>query len=58
MKAAGWIRGRSLEKVIAVVQERNDNGWNESRRSRVGNVMTRMKLGTSVETIEHDAKFL
>lgn len=33
-----------------MVQERNDKGWNKSSRSRVGNLITILKLGTSIKT--------
>ena len=50
VKVVGWMRGKSIEKVITRVQERNNRDWDESRRSSVGYVMVLVILGTSLET--------
>ena len=49
-KVVGWMRGKSIEKVTIIVQERNNKGWNESRRCSIGYVMVLVILGTSIET--------
>lgn len=42
MTVAGWVRRKSLEKVIVTFQERNDKGWNKDSRS--GNLIMIMIL--------------
>lgn len=39
VKVGGWFRGNSPEKVIAMAQERNDKGWDKSRKGTFGNLI-------------------
>lgn len=50
MKVVGWMRGKRIEKVTVIVQERNNRDWDESRKSSVGYVMVLVILETSLET--------
>lgn len=39
VKVGGWFKGNSPEKVIAVAQERNEKGWDKSRKGTFGNLI-------------------